>query len=703
MIPPNKLSRLIGSRNSVAFFTVGLTLLFFSAPARDVVFYAGPRSSGVWYCESTNATMSGSESLVSDLSAMIEAVRTSRKLLGPNSHATIFLHGGTYELAAPLKLTPEDSGLTITAYGDETPVISGGQRITGWKNVPGKPGWWETKIPSVRKGTWYFRSLFVNGRRAERARTPNAGSFFSMQGERFGDKPVQFHFKFGDIKPEWADDPDIELVGLETWISYRLHIRTLNTESNSVQLSGDAAAWTHETGGGRYFIENTMDALDTPGEWYLNRKTGVLTYFALPGEDLDHAEVFAPRLNTLVLFNGDFKAKCPVREVTLRGLTFSHTDWDMPAKGFVDGQAAVEISGDVRAEAATDCTIENCTFTLLANYALELGRGCQQDKVIGCDMTDIGAGGVRIGEANAQSNPFWQNHNHIITDNHIHDVGRIYPSAIGVLIQQSGTNLVAHNEIDHLYYTAISTGWTWGYEKTPCCGNIIEFNHLHDIGQGVLSDMGAVYTLGPQKGTVVRNNLIHDVVSFSYGGWGLYADEGSSDILFENNIVYNTKTGGFHQHFGFENVVSNNIFADGQQWQLQFTRPEDHRSFMFVNNIVYWTQGGLLDGVFNKGQTLMKSNLYWNASSSTINFAPTSLQGGEDNDQIAAARVKAPVVSLEQWQAQGHDQGSIVADPRFVAPEKFDFTLEPDSPALKLGFKPINMTDVGVRREKTQP
>ena len=104
---------------------------------------------------------------------------------------------------------------------------------------------------------------------------------------------------------------------------------------------------------------------------------------------------------------------------------------------------------------------------------------------------------------------------------------------MGVLILQSGHNRVAHNHIHHLYYTAVSAGWNWGYKESPCHENIIEFNHLHHIGQGMLSDMGAFYSLGIQKGTVVRNNLVHDVESFGYGGWGLYTDEGSTDIVLE--------------------------------------------------------------------------------------------------------------------------------------------------------------------------
>jgi len=150
----------------------------------------------------------------------------------------------------------------------------------------------------------------------------------------------------------------------------------------------------------------------------------------------------------------------------------------------------------------------------------------------------------------------------------------VYPSAIGVWVGQSSRNTISHNHIHDLFYTAISVGWTWGYAPNQCAGTLIEFNHLHHIGKDMLSDMGAIYTLGVQPGTVIRNNLIHDVQSFTYGGWGIYTDEGSSNLVIENNIVYRTKSAGFHQHYGRENLVRNNIFAFGKEFQLMRTRAE---------------------------------------------------------------------------------------------------------------------------------
>jgi parallel beta-helix repeat protein len=647
--------------------------------AEDVVFYVAPASNGVWFGTSANLPAGGKEGTAGSLQAVIEAARAARRGLGPDAQATIFLRGGTYDLTAPLVLKPEDSGLTIAAYGQEKPILSGGRRITGWRTVAGKPGWWETEIPSVRDGAWYFQSLFVNGRRAQRARTPHEG-FFRIDGDSSQDHPARLSFHPGDIKPEWALGGDVEVVALLAWADFRMFIRAVD-ESNHLAILSTNASPSNREKNARYFIENAPESLEAPGEWHLDRKTGVLTYIARSGEDLAHAEVIAPQLEELAVLQGDLAGKRPVEHVTLRGLTFSYTDWRTPAAGYVDPQAAVGVRGDIRAEGATDCALQTCTFAHLAGYAIQLGRGCQRDEVSHCDLFDLGAGGIRIGEPNQRPDAFDQNHSQRITDNHIHQAGLIYPSGVGVLVLQSGANLVAHNEIDHLYYSAISVGWYWGYQETPCRENTIEFNHLHDIGQGMLSDMGGVYTLGIQKGTVIRNNLIHDVESFTYGGWGLYTDEGSSDILLENNVVYHCKSAGFHQHYGRENVIRNNIFALNQQAQLMRTRNEEHISFLFTNNIVLFDSGDLLFGDWGGDHYVMDRNVYWDAR-------PGAKPGGM---LFAGA-------TLENWRLRGHDLHSLVADPLFAAPDKLDFRLKSDSPALPLGFKPIDLAGIGVRK-----
>ena len=193
--------------------------------------------------------------------------------------------------------------------------------------------------------------------------------------------------------------------------------------------------------------------------------------------------------------------------------------------------------------------------------------------------------------------------------------------------------------------------------------------------------MGGIYTLGIQSGTILRNNLIHDVVSYDYGGWGLYTDEGSTGILLENNVVYRCKSAGFHQHYGRDNVVRNNIFAFNQENQLMRSRDEDHSSFTFTNNIIYYDSGNLLGSTWKNDRFKIDGNIYYDT------------RAGTD-----VAKVKFSDASWPQWQARGHDLHSLIVDPLFRDPTRADFTIKPGSPALKLGFQPIDVSEVGPRK-----
>lgn len=679
----------------------------FSAEALPQTVSAGAAQEGLILYVSTDGNDSWSGALAHPNAARTDGPFASiagardaiRKLKSKNTltqPVSVYVHGGTYTLAEPLVFTDADSGtektpITYSAYQNEVPVLSGGRAISGWKKSK-RGELWEAEASEVKEGKWYFHQLFVNGGRRQRARTPNSG-FFHVDGKVLM-KPAKFKFRNGDIKPAYAEDKDVDVVVPQAWTIMRYHIADFNAADSSVTLSGKNTPWVDEKDA-RFWIENSLDALDSPGEWYLDRRSGKLYYWPMPGEDMAHAEVIAPVLAQLVRFRGDVWGSDqlgdssyghePVHDIRLRGFTFSYADWSMPRNGYIDYQGGVDLRGALEATAATSIIIENSIFKHLGQFAIELGKACRGFRIVGNELSDLGGGGVKIGEPKDPNSDDEVTSGNIISDNRIHDVGVVDPGADAVWIGESSGNTIAHNEIYNTYHSGIALGWTWGYLPTAAYANVIEFNQIHDIGLAMMGDLGCVYTLGVQPGTVIRNNVCHDVTrsDTSYGGWGIYADEGSSKILIENNLIYRTQDAAFHQHYGQNNIIRNNIFALGKNSQLRRTDDEAAHSFDFEHNIVYWSEGSLLDEAWKDNNFHFDNNLYFYA-----------VAGGD-------SAIKFGDLSFEEWQKRGQDVHSLIADPLFVDPAKGNFSLRPDSPALKIGFLPFDLSGVGPRVKGT--
>lgn len=659
------------------------------AHAQNVVtFHVATNGNDAWSGRLADPAADGQDGPFRTVARARDVIRGERGSASGATKFNVLLREGTHFLNETLMLMPEDSGaetapVTYAAYRGERPILSGGRPITGWRRGTGEP--WVAEIPAAKAGKWVFRQLFVDGQRRTRARHPNerylwtAGPLPEIEDpHKMRGKPearVGFTFRKGDIQ-RWPDLDEANIVLYHDWSTSRHWIKSLDETKRTVRFtnlsSWPVCFWEREQ---RYHVENVRSALDQPGEWYLDRETGTLSYWPMPGEDMTKAEVIAPVVEHLVELRGEPAKGQLVQHIRFEGLSFQHAQWRLGRTDRTQAQAAVYLTAALFARGAQHCALERCEVAHVGGYAIWFEQGAKHNQIVQCEVRDLGGGGIRLGEAGYQGDEALQTTHNTIDNCFIHHAGSVFPDGVGVWIGHSGHNRVTHNEISDLIYTGISAGWRWHYGAHGAHHNTIEWNHIHHLGFGVLSELSAIYTLGEMPGTVIRNNLLHDTFDYKFGSWGLGLDQGTSGTLVENNILYNHGH-GIGLHYGKNNVVRNNIVAFCRQNMLGIGRVEDHLSMDFHHNIVYGTQGTVARGNWTKAKLKSDYNCYWHTD---------MLEDLEVGDW-----------AFDEWQKQGHDQHSVVADPQFVNAAELDFRVRPDSPALKFGFRPIDLTGVGL-------
>ena len=664
-----------------------LFTLFISTAFAEISFYVSPEGDDSWSGQSADPQGGDGPFVTFDRAQQaVRKLKREKKLVEP---VVVYFRSGVYPLTKKILFLPEDSGskdapITYKPYGDEKVQFSGGRRITGWQHI--RDNKWKCDMPEVRESGSTFISLFVDGERRYRARTPNEGYYrvkdpMEENGWPFHHYRYQFGFYPGDLLSNWRNLNDVEVVMLHFWSDARSPIASIDANTLTANLS--TPIWRrftddHTSDGARYFVDNVYEAMDAPGEWYLDRASGTLYYLAHPDEDVQNAEIFAPSIDQLLIFLGSPMKQEYVEHVHISGLQFAYTDWQLPPGDSGDHFAADMVPAAVEATGARFISICDCSFLHIGTYGIGIYDGCRDVRIQRNTIRDLAAGGIQLSGGSASEDSLLKTSFIEITDNVLSDLGRIYYSGIGILSMHASESIIAHNDIRDLYYTGISVGKEWGYRPSAAYKNRIEYNHIENAGQGLLSDMGGIYMLGISPGTVIRNNLVHGIYTHGYGGWGIYTDEGSSGILIEKNIVYDTKSAGFHQHYGKNNIVRNNIFANGKIAQVMRSRDEDHLSFDFTRNIVYWRDSELL----------AKS---WNGDTSNFNFQ-NNLYFRTDGEPIRFLKS-----SVKKWQKSGQDTSSLFIDPQFVDPDDGNFDLDDNSPAFGLGFEPIDITAIGPR------
>jgi hypothetical protein len=509
---------------------------------------------------------------VATVSAAQKRVRSA--LAANAKEITVQIAPGNYVLSEPLRLTAEDASksstgsLTFASAGGQV-RLSGGQKITGWRVVNNR---WITKL-SLDADLPPFRDLWVNGRRAARARTPNDG-YFRVESPgtdnrtSFAAAANEFH--------QLANPPGAEVAFLHDWSMSRVRLASIDAQTRTYHVadpigaSSPIFAITNFEPHPRYFLENAPEFLDAPGEWFLDEKTGELSYIPRDGEAPDAAEIVAPRLDQLLVIHGE--AGKPVQNVSFKGITFSHTRFEIPPHGYAGVQAAVhesrstaedhaslKLTPAVFVDGARNCRFDNCRFEHTAASGVQLIHA-QNIEIDHCQFSDIGGAGLDIGSTSAEDLP--ASDSNTIQNCVIENCGANFFGAVGLWIGLCSNTNIAHNELRNLPYTGVSVGWRWDDTPSPCRANRLSENHIHHVMQA-LSDGGGIYTLGRQPETRLFRNVIHDVPTSAGRAEsnGVFMDEGTTELVVRDNTIYNVAKSAIRFHQAGANTIEANRLA----------------------------------------------------------------------------------------------------------------------------------------------
>ena len=531
-----------------------------------------------------SAYASPSDFYITPDSSLAETIQKAReaKRLGKATAVTIHLSAGTYYLYEPLRLRPEDSGLTILG---ENVVISGGMEIKDWRKE-GK--FLVADVPDFNGRPIDFRQLWVNGKKAIRAR--DVSDFEKMFRIRTYDKKNQVlwvpkkavaNSQFSILNSQYA-----ELVLHEMWCTSNLRIK-------SIKIQGDSAAirfhspeaniqfkhpWpspmTPNTGHpSPFYLTNAKELLDEPGEWYHDIREHKLYY--MPRESEVVRDAVVPVLETLVEFIGS--AEHPVRNITIKGVTFSHTTWMRPSeKGHVPLQAGMYLTEAYklrpqidrpnnhkldnqgwlgRADAAVelcyteDINFEGCRFEHLGGSGLDYVLACRRGTTTHCTFTDIAMNGYVCGSFSPEGLETHLPYQPVdfreicsgqtIEQSEFYDITNEDWGCVAIAAGYVSGITIEHNTIHDVSYTGISLGWGWNRDLVCMKDNKVHANLIYDYARHMY-DCAGIYTLGNQPGTIISENVVRDIAKPSYvhdpNHWFyLYTDEGSSNITIRDN------------------------------------------------------------------------------------------------------------------------------------------------------------------------
>jgi len=638
------------NRNILSIVLAGLEVVFSicsaarAAGGEPVVYYVGPDGRDSWSGRLARLEAAGSDGPFATVEA---ACRAARRAAGRPRR--IVLASGRYFLERTLLLGQADAGLVLEAGPGERVELIGGRRVRGWKRDG--PNFYSADLPQVKQGKWDFRVLVVNGRYCGRARLPEKGTFehlssfnvpwMTTTGGGWKRKPTQqelttLRYKSEDLG-DWLDIRNAEVTVYHMWDESLLGLAGNDTGSNVLRFSSPASHPPGAFGIKKYVVWNVREGMTRPGQWYLDRTAGKVVYWPLPGEDMNEAEVFAPVLESIIRIER-------ARDITIRGLTLTVTTTPLKAGGFGAGAFA----GALTASSAQDCRFVNLEILNVAGQGIKAsGKRLTVER---CHVHHTGACGVVCsGEAV------------VVADNHIHDVGLTYPSALA--LRGGGTDSrYVHNEIHDAPYTAINCGGQ---------NNLIEGNLIYRA-MTELHDGGGIYCFAG-KNLVLRGNFIRDIVDTGgYGASAYYLDERSQGCVVEGNLSVGIVRPS-HNHMATGNAIRDNVFISSGDARLTWPRSS---GYTFERNVIVAAGKVVFDNP--DAITTWKNNCIYSSAG-----------------QVVGKR-------LERYSSKGSSLleargGSVFADPKLIEYDKGLVRFAPGSPVVGLGIKPIDVSGAGPR------
>ena len=685
------------------------TIMHSEAQGPEATFYVATNGDDAWSGALPAPNAAGTDGPFATLTRAREAMRELRATGGLLRIPKVLGRGGTYYLPETLTFGSEDSGtasspITYMAYPGEQAILSGGRVVTGWRPYRGKI--WQCDLNALGLGELSFKQLFYNGQRQPLARYPNVdpqyprtgGFLYIAEGGQKDKRLLKYNPAELDSS-KWANPTlaEVDVYPYHNWNNNIIPIAEIDPANRVITLAADASyELINDT---HFYVQNVFEELDAPGEWYLDSATATL-YFWPADDDLAQGQVVVPVLDTLIRINGD-DSNNPVQHLRIGGFALQ------ACRGTA-----------MTLQSAQHCTIAKCTITNTREDGIVLHSHANDNRVVGNDIAYIGRTGITV-----------SGRENLVSNNHLHDTGCITNSFNRAITISGRANVASYNLIHDVPAWGIVFG---GYD------NIIEYNDVHHYGLctnlsgGIYAWQSPKSTTRNHGGIIIRFNNFSDAVGHGmispgqWGpnpGWGIWLDDMISNTTVYGNILVRNKHGGIQLHGGTDNVFENNIMGAAIPSTSNHIRPgEELCHNKIFRNIVYYANadprlvlqyGWTVKGITETDACAAATPLFfcgWSSVKAAVSesdhnllfpitgeVVPALLYYRDVGKVLTGSWAQEPVGDrFAWWREQGYDAHSIIADPLFMDVANDDFRLQPESPAFKLGFKPIPQQRIGL-------